>query len=380
MNDGPAAGAVVRGGADFTPLGIVVGHAGDDEGATGLTVVRAAVGALRGAAAVVGRATGTRDMLPLAPEHLVDRVDAILLTGGSAYGLDAAAGVMRWMEERGRGFPVGAGVVPIVPAAVVFDLAPLGRFDARPTATMAYEACEGATARGAAEGSVGAGMGTTVGKGAGVERAMKGGVGCATASAGGEMVGAVVVVNAFGDVRDGEGRIVAGARGADGGFLDSAALVAGGSARGRFADAAAPGNGLGNTTLAVVATSAPLSRLELSQVARAATAAFYRRITPAGTSFDGDVVFAIAALEREESVGADQGAGGPPQREVARKTDAVRHPSAAPRTETSPLPPADLMRFEGLALLALEAAIERAVRLARGRDGIPGLADPPAAR
>jgi L-aminopeptidase/D-esterase-like protein len=375
---------VVRGGGDFEALGIAVGHASDEAGATGLTVVRAATGAMRAAAAVVGRATGTRDMHPLAPDHLVDRVDAILLTGGSAYGLDAASGVMRWMEERGRGFPVGAGVVPIVPAAVVFDLAPLGRFDARPTPAMAYEACERAAGGAVAEGSVGAGTGTTVGKGAGVEHAMKGGVGCATASAGGDAVGGLVVVNAFGDVRDADGRIVAGARDAGGRFLDSARLVAAGSASPRFADAAAR-TAMGNTTLAVVATSAPLGRLELAQVARAATAAFYRRITPSGTTFDGDVVFAVAALEREggEVVGsggtsapADDRRGAPPQREVANSDDATRHRSAASLTDPAPRSPADLMRFEALAVLALESAIERAVRLARGRDGVPGLADP----
>ena len=322
---------------DFSPLGIAVGHASDAAGATGCTVVRGIRGPLRAAAAIAGRATGTREMHPLEPQHLVDRVDAILLTGGSAYGLDAAAGVMRWMEERGRGFPVGPGVVPIVPAAVVFDLAPLGRFDARPTPTMAYDACDSATPTGFAEGSVGAGTGTTVGKGAGPERAMKGGVGCALAEGSGLVAGAIAVVNAFGDVRDADGRIIAGARADDGRFLDVRRTIERGAPDGdggvpsSFADAA-----LRNTTLAVVALSAPLGRLELSQLARAATAALYRRITPTGTTFDGDVVFAVAPLE------------GTP---------------AAP------------LQAEALATAALEAAIERAVRLAKGRDGIPGLAD-----
>src|SRR4051812_24895932 len=120
--------------ADLTPLGIAVGHATDMEGATGCTVIRAVDGHLRGGVAVFGRATGARELNTMMPDHIADRVDALLLTGGSAYGLDAAGGVMRWMEERGRGFPVAGGVVPIVPAAVIFDLAPLGRFDARPTA------------------------------------------------------------------------------------------------------------------------------------------------------------------------------------------------------------------------------------------------------
>jgi L-aminopeptidase/D-esterase-like protein len=326
--------------ADFSPLGIAIGHATDAEGATGCTVVRGVDGPLRAAAAVAGRATGTREMHPLAADHLVDRVDAILLTGGSAYGLDAAAGVMRWMEERGRGFPVGAGVVPIVPAAVVFDLLPLGRFDARPTAAMAYDACDRAAPAPVEEGSVGAGTGATVGKVAGAERAMKGGVGCAVASGPGLVVGAVAVVNAFGDVRGADGRILAGARSAAGDFLDSAALLSAGApgrtagpgdAPARFADAA-----LRNTTLAVVAVGAPLSRLELAQLARAATAALYRRITPTGTTLDGDVVFAVAPLAGE---------------------------------------PAPAMQAEALATVALEAAIERGVRLARGREGIAGLAD-----
>src|SRR2546423_163409 len=152
---------------DWTPFGLAIGHATDDVGATGVTVVRGVDGAFRAAAAVLGRATGTRELETLAPWHVADRCDAILLAGGSAYGLDAAAGVMRWMEERGRGFAVGGGVVPIVPAAVLFDLSPLGDFHARPTADMAYAACERARADNIAEGSVGAGTGATVGKAAG---------------------------------------------------------------------------------------------------------------------------------------------------------------------------------------------------------------------
>ena len=314
---------------DFGPLGIAVGHATDEVGATGCTVVRGISGPLRGAAAVIGRATGTRDLLPLTMHHLVDRIDAILLTGGSAYGMDAAAGVMRWMEERGRGFPVGDGVVPIVPAAVVFDLRPLGSFAARPTPDMAYAACESARSAGVQEGSVGAGTGTTVGKAAGPEWAMKGGFGCAIARGPSLIVGAIAVVNALGDVRDAEGRIIAGARG-EKGFRDSVTLLAG-SAPPSF-DALQTTN----TTLAVVALSAPLARTELLAVAQAASAALFRRITPAGTAYDGDIVFAVSPLEGT---------------------------------------PADVMTAGVLATAALERAIERAVRTARGRDGIPGLAD-----
>ena len=319
--------------ADFTELGLAIGHATDEAGATGVTVVRGIDRAFRASAVVVGRASGSRELTTLSPDHLVDRIDAILLAGGSAYGLDAAAGVMRWMEERGRGFPVGDGVVPIVPAAVVYDLAPLGRFDARPTPQMAYDAADRATPTRIGEGSVGAGTGTTVGKGLGTSHAMKGGLGCCTLRSGAVVVGAVAVVNAFGDVRDADGRVLAGAREGSA-FADTASVVA------RSSGSTVAPSPLTNTTLAVVATNVSLSRVELRQLASAASAALYRRITPAGTSFDGDTVFAV---------GPAPGEGGQPA--------------------------ASLMQVEALAVEALELAIERAVRLARGRDGIPGLAD-----
>ena len=333
MSDGaPAIERGTVGGASFRAVGIAVGHATDADGATGVTVVLGVSGPLRGGVAVVGRATGTRELHALSPDHLVDRIDAIMLTGGSAYGLDAAAGVMRWMEERGRGLPVPGGFVPIVPAAVIFDLAPLGRYDARPTAQMAYDAAARASADDVGEGSVGAGTGATVGKATGPAFAMKGGVGCAASSSGGVHVAALAVVNALGDVRDGAGRIIAGARAAAGGFADSARVIASGPAA-----PPALGRAVGHaTTLAVVATNVALARSQLRQLAQAASAALYRRITPTGTSFDGDVVFALGAMEG---------------------------------------PPAPAMQVEALAVDALERAIERAVRTARGRDGIPGLGD-----
>jgi L-aminopeptidase/D-esterase-like protein len=276
----------------FDRCGLVVGHATDAAGATGCTVMRGATDAFRCGVHVLGRATGTREIDSLTPGHLVDRVDAIFLTGGSAYGLDAAAGVMRWMEERQRGFAVGAGVVPIVPGAVVFDLAPLGRFDARPTAAMAYDACERATPD-AVEGSVGAGTGATVGKVAGPEACMKGGIGCGAADVGPLVVRALAVVNALGDVRDAQGRIVAGARDPDGAWIDSEQWLArNASGAGTFARPAAH-----NTTLCVVSTNAALTQVQLAGMARAANAALFRRITPAGTSFDGDVIFATAPTE-----------------------------------------------------------------------------------
>ena len=303
----------------FAECGIAVGHATDVHGATGCTVVRGVDGPFRCAARVVGRATGTRELALLDPAHLVDRVDAIFLSGGSAYGLDAAAGVMQWMEERGRGFHVGVGVVPIVPAAVIFDLAPLGSFHARPTAAMAYEACEAAVTD-VVEGSVGAGTGATVGKIGGPQGAMKGGLGAAVASHADVHVSALAVVNALGDVRSAAGDIIAGARHSTGAWVDSASEMAGGEdAPSRFDSLAGR-----NTTLCVVSTNANLDRAELGALASAASAALYRRITPVGTAFDGDVVFATAPVSD----------GRPAARAVV----------------------------EGLAVRALERAIERAVR------------------
>lgn len=322
---------------------LAVGHATDAEGATGCTVIRGIGKPHRASCAVLGRATGSRELALLEPGHLVERVDAILLAGGSAFGLDAAAGVMRWMEAHDRGFPTAAGVVPIVPGAVLFDLLPLGLPHARPTPEMGEAACAAATATGIAEGSVGAGTGLTVGKVLGRNHAMKGGFGIAVAEGDGCAAAAMVAVNASGDVRDSSGRIIAGAR-VEGGprliendFADTAAIIARGmkpAERSKFG--AAGGH---NTTLAVVAVDAAFTRLELHQLARAATAAYHRRITPSGTSVDGDIIFALAPMEG---------------------------------------PSASLAQAEMLAIAALEEAIERAVRLAKGRDGVPGLADEPA--
>jgi L-aminopeptidase/D-esterase-like protein len=360
--------------ASFARFGVAVGHATDDAGATGCTVVRGIRSPLRGAVAILGRATGTRELALLEPGHLVDRVDAILLTGGSAYGLDATAGVMRWCEAQGRGFPVGAGVVPIVPAAVIFDLLPLGRFDARPTAAMAWSACDDARADEVAEGSIGAGAGATCAKVLGPERAVKGGIGCAVMERDGLAAGAVMVVNAFGVVHDAAGRPL---------VVDRAGGTS--EAPASFVDAVGR-----NTTIGVVVVSAPLSKLALAQLARAATAAFHRRIVPAGSPFDGDVLFALAPMgwegSEERRAGEDAVADGsshnlggvPPQQHDGADARESRHPFLADRT----IPPhglepdpATALALETLAVQAIEAAIERAVRLARGRDGVPGLAD-----
>jgi L-aminopeptidase/D-esterase-like protein len=281
---------------------------------------------MRAAAHVYGRATGTREFDALSPRHIVPRIHALLLTGGSAYGLGAADGVMRWLRERGRGFRVGdVGVVPIVPAAVVFDLGPVGRNDRWPGPAEGYAACD-AAGPDVAEGSVGAGTGATVGKALGIERAMKGGVGTWAVARGELIVGALAVVNAYGDVVDAEGRVLAGAREGSG-FAD---------ARARLAAGEVPASRFGNTTLAVVATNAALDRPALADVARAAADALSWRIRPVGTAVDGDVVFAISAGE------------------VA-----------------SPSP----LTVELLAQDMLVMAIERAVTQTRGLGGVPGLAD-----
>ncbi|MCU0636185.1 MAG: P1 family peptidase, partial [Gemmatimonadaceae bacterium] len=271
-----AARAAAEPDTPWNRVGLVVGHATDHVGATGCTVIRAKAGGMRASVALIGRASGTRELAVCRPEHLVDRVDAILLSGGSAYGLDAAAGVMQWMEEKGRGFVVGDGVVPIVPAAVLFDLVPLGNFRARPTPAMAYQACDTATTT-PLEGSVGAGTGALVGRGLGVEHAMKGGVGCGTVTSGALTATALAVVNSYGDVRDADGRIIAGARGEGDAFADTAAIVRASSdgPPPRFAQATIPPpeGMMRNTTLAVVAINASVSRVALQQIAQAATAA-----------------------------------------------------------------------------------------------------------
>jgi L-aminopeptidase/D-esterase-like protein len=320
--------------------GITVGHWTDLDTATGCTVVLGPAGGMRAASAVRGRATGTREIDALDPRHVVAHIDAILLTGGSAFGLGAADGVMRWLKERGRGLPVGpAGAVPIVPTAVIFDfdLAPGAKADRWPSADDAYRACA-AAGTAIAEGSVGAGTGATVGKALGPRRAMKGGVGTWAERAGEVVVSVLVVLNAVGNVVDGSGRILAGARGASGEFVDALRHFAqGGAPFGAPPGSAAPGTGR-NTTLAVVATNAALDRVALQALAGQAGDALARRIVPYGTLFDGDVVFAVS---------------------------------------TAAVAPATPLQAEALAALAVPEAVERAVRLARGRRDIPGLADGP---
>jgi len=271
--------------------GVRVGHATDAAARTGCTVV---LGPFRASCDVRGLATGTRELDALSPRHLVPTVNAILLTGGSAFGLDAAAGVMAWLEERAIGFDTGFARVPIVPAAVIYDLAE-GRADRRPDAAMGRAACDAADVAEVAEGSVGAGTGATVGKILGHAGGMPGGVGSWALDSAGYTVGALAVVNAFGDVLGADGRIVAGARGPDGGFLDTARALREAGFEGGFGrPQPSPGT---NTTLAVVATDAPLSRTALEVLARMAATAVARRISPVNTPFDGDVVFALSTSD-----------------------------------------------------------------------------------
>ena len=234
-----------------------------------------------------GSATGTRELGALEPDHLAGRVDALLLAGGSAFGLAAADGVMRWLEARGRGFDAGVARVPIVAAAVLFDLG-VGDPSRRPDAAMGEAACEAAGSGAVLEGRVGAGSGATVGKSVPDTTPSDGGVGSWSVRVGSHTVAALVVANSVGDVRDAAGAIVAGARAADGAWADvSRALIeaprAGPEPRGGV-----------NTTLAVIATDAPLDRSSLRSLARAGSAGLARRVTPYGTPFDGDVAFALS--------------------------------------------------------------------------------------
>lgn len=268
--------------------GIRVGHYSDLEAITGCTVLLCEGGAV-GGVDIRGSAPGTRELDALNPLHLVDRVHGLVLAGGSAFGLDAAGGVMAYLEERGVGFDVGVARVPIVPAVILFDLR-IGDSRVRPDRSMGYRACQAAVSGPLEEGSVGAGTGATVGKLMGIERAMKGGVGTSSVSLpGGIAVGALVVVNAFGDVIDpATGQILAGLRDSPNGtqLLDSAAqLRAGVRPRGYARE---------STTLVAVATNARLSKVEATKLAQQAQLGLARTIRPVHTTLDGDATFVLA--------------------------------------------------------------------------------------
>ena len=275
--------------------GIKVGHYTDLKAATGCTVVLCEEGAI-GGVDVRGPAPGTRETDLLRPMHLVERVHAVLLTGGSAFGLDAATGVMRYLEERGIGFDVKVAKVPIVPAAVLFDLA-IGDPKIRPDAEAGYGACLAASDGEVAEGNVGAGTGATVGKLLGPKFATKSGLGTASQRIGrGIVVGAIVAVNALGDVVDPKtGQIIAGTRKPMGkGFLNTAERMKGQLGQTILA--------LANTTIGVVATNARLTKEQANVVARMAHDGLARAIRPAHTMFDGDTIFALSLGNKRADV------------------------------------------------------------------------------
>jgi L-aminopeptidase/D-esterase-like protein len=309
--------------------GILLGHAGDSPSGTGVTVLLFPRGSVAGAD-IRGEAPGTRQMDSLVRTHPAERIDALVFAGGSAFGLEAATGVVRFLEERGIGLPTPGGIVPIVPSAILYDLG-FARGARRPDAAMGYEAAAGATSLPPGRGSVGAGTGATVGKALGLARAMKGGFGTASEPGGETVVAACAVVNAFGDVVDpSTGKWVAGARAADSDMpADTEALFRSGYRREPFAP--------GNTTLGVVATADLLSREELWSVARMAQAALCRVIRPVHTPMDGDVVVAVAT-------GASGRRG-------------------------------NVLQAAALGTRALEASILDAVRCAKGTETVPAAAE-----
>ena len=321
-------GATDGGLTDVT--GLRVGHFTDRRRPTGCTVILAGSGAVCGVD-VRGGAPGTRETDLLDPVNTVEAVHAVVLSGGSAFGLETATGVTRYLEEKGIGFPVGVGRVPIVPAAILFDLA-VGDWKIRPDAAAGYEAARSASTGPVPEGSIGAGAGATVGKLFGFEAAMRGGLGTASLRhAKGAVVAALVATNALGDVIDPDsGQVVAGARGRDGRVLGSVdALLAG----------AVPGRPLGgqNTSIGVVATNVALTKAEATKVAQMAHDGLARAIRPVHTPWDGDTLFALSTGEL-----------------------ALEQPALLVGT---------------LAAEAVARAVVRGVRLATGLPGLPSASD-----
>ena len=314
--------------------GIEVGHATDADALTGCTAVVCRAGAVAGVA-VRGAAPGTRETDLCRPGTLVERAHAVLLCGGSAFGLEAASGAARELAAAGIGYDAGGIAVPIVPAAVIFDLS-LGAV-AWPDVAAGRRAVAGATSAPPEQGCVGAGTGATVGKVLGLDRATKGGIGTASADAGDATVGAIVAVNAGGDVVDpATGAIVAGTRAPEGGWADSVALVR------RGFDPPPP---VEQSTIAVVATDAPLTVEQANHLASVAHDGFARTIRPVHTMHDGDTIFALAT--------------GPGER---------------PR-----LDPAAVTRLAVFAVDAIERATLAAVRHATPLGGLPAAGDGPGA-
>ncbi len=288
--------------------GLLVGHAQDEEALTGCTVVLCEKGAI-GGVDQRGGAPGTRETDAMHPMHLVNEVHAIVLSGGSAFGLDSATGVVDYLEERGVGFDVRVARVPIVPAAILFDLG-VGSSEVRPDAQMGYQACLNASAERPAEGNVGAGTGATVGKIIGLAGAMKSGIGTASIEIGsGVLVGAIAAVNAFGDVVDpNTGQIIAGARVVQKGpekigrgpyFADTMCVMqslVGSTILGFMS------NPPENTVIGLVATNARFDKEQINKVAQMAQDGLARTVRPAHTMLDGDTIFALATGEVEADV------------------------------------------------------------------------------
>lgn len=286
----------MKGLTDIT--GVKVGHASDFDAITGCTVVLCEKSAVAGYD-IRGGASGTEEMDVMSPFHITTAVHAVVLAGGSAFGLEAASGVRRYLEHQGIGFPTGAAVVPIVPAAILYDLG-IGKANVRPTREMGESAAASASDSAVAEGCIGAGTGATVGKFLGMKNAMKSGIGSWTVTLpGGVLVSALVAVNAVGDVVHPDTRkIVAGARKAANSkeFLNSAEWM---KARG-----ATGGLKRENTTLAVVATNVRLTKVEATKVAQMAHHGFVRAISPVHTSMDGDLAIALSCGTLAASVDA----------------------------------------------------------------------------
>jgi len=274
--------------------GIKVGHYTDKEAVTGCTVILCEQGAI-GGVDVRGSAPGTRETDLLRPMNLVEKVQAVLLSGGSAFGLDAATGVVRYLEERGFGHDTGVAKVPIVPTAILFDLA-IGHSQIRPGAEEGYKACLAATEE-VAEGSVGAATGATVGKLLGMDRATKSGLGTASQEVtGGVVVASLMAVNAFGDVFDPRnGRLLAGPRDPENkSFLSTIELLKNGYQR---CNPSSP-----NTTIGVVATNARLTKEQANKLAQMAQAGVSQAIRPSHTMYDGDVLFALSLGDKESDI------------------------------------------------------------------------------
>ena len=274
-------------GAITDIAGLKVGHFTDPRRPTGCTVLLCEAGVVAGVD-VRGAAPGTRETDLLHPLATIEQVHALLLTGGSAFGLDAATGVMRWLEERGHGVQVGPARVPIVPAAVLFDLW-VGDARIRPDAAAGYAACEAASTAHPVQGSVGAGAGAAVGKLFGIQRAMKGGIGGASIKVGAITVAALVAVNAIGDVVDpASGRVIAGARADDGRTpLDTLAALVDGQLPAHLMAGMA-------TTIGIVATDALLTKAQTNKLAAMSHDGLSRSINPVHTAGDGDAMFALA--------------------------------------------------------------------------------------